>query len=236
MSVGLYNPRQVQKLDPVEVLYYGTDGQEQGTKSFAPGEISNYPNFALLKEAVRRYQGRLRRGTAKTKSRGEVNGSQRKPWRQKGTGRARAGTRKSPIWRGGGIVFGPRPRSYDYGLSRKQRQIATRHALLSKLLDGETRIIEEISVEKPSTAYFRKIADTVGLASSFLIGLPSEMAVEDRRNIWMSARNLEGVEVLPVCDFNALSLLKCQNLLLTESAFEEVQELENNSIGQEGVQ
>ncbi len=236
MSVGLDNPRQVQKLDPVEVPYYGADGQEQGTKSFAPGEISNYPNFALLKEAVRRYQGRLRRGTAKTKSRGEIQGSQSKPWRQKGTGRARAGTRKSPIWRGGGIAFGPRPRSYDYGLSRKQRRIATRHALLSKLLDGETRVIQEICAEKPATATFRKIAETVGLASSFLIGLPSDMAVEDRRNIWMSARNLEGVEVLPVCDFNALSLLKCRNLLLTESAFAEVQELESKIIGPGGAQ
>ena len=236
MSAGLDKPKQVQQLDPVEVPYYGSDGQEQGTKSFAPGEVFNYPNYALLKEAVRRYQGRLRRGTAKTKNRAEIHGSPRKPWRQKGTGRARAGSKKSPLWRGGGVAFGPRPRSYDYGLSRKQRRIATRHALLSKLLDGETLVIQEISADKPSTTSFHKIVSSVGLAGSFLIGLPTGMSVEERRNIWMSARNLEGVEVLPVCDFNALSLLKCKNLLLTESAFEEVQEFETKINGQGGAQ
>ena len=227
MSTGLDKPREVQALDPVDVAFYGADGQEQGTKSFAPGAVSNYPNYALLKEAVRRYQGRLRRGTAKTKTRSEIHGSPRKPWKQKGTGRARSGSKKSPIWRGGGVVFGPSPRSYDYGLSRKQRRTATRHALLSKLLDGETRIIEQISADKPSTATFRKIADALELNRSYLIGLPSAMSVEDRRSIWMSARNLEGVEILPVCDFNALALLKCQNLLLTAAAFEEVQQQES---------
>jgi len=236
VSTGLDKPREVQTLDPVEVPFYGAEGQEQGTKSFAPGGVSNFPNFTLLKEAVRRYQGRLRRGTAKTKTRGEIHGSPRKPWRQKGTGRARAGSKKSPIWKGGGIAFGPRPRSYDYGLSRKQRRIATRHALLSKLIDGETRVIQEISVQKPSTSSFRKLADSLGLDRSFLIGLPTEMSVEDRRSIWMSARNLEAVEVLPVCDFNALSLLKCQNLLLTEAAFDEVQQLESALSDQGGAQ
>ena len=222
-------------MDPVDVPFYGADGQEQGTKSFTPGAVTNYPNITLLKEAVRRYQGRLRRGTAKTKGRSEIHGRPRKPWRQKGTGRARSGSKKSPIWKGGGVVFGPRPRSYDYGLSRKQRRIATRHAMLSKLLDGETRIIQEISGDKPSTSVFRKITATLGLSRSFLIGLPSEMSVEDRRSIWMSARNLESVEVLPVCDFNALSLLKCQNLLLTEAAFEEVQQRESSLSDQGGA-
>ncbi|MEC9476579.1 MAG: 50S ribosomal protein L4 [Planctomycetota bacterium] len=235
MTTGLDNPREVQKLDPVDVPFHGADGKEQGTKSFTPGAVTNYPNITLLKEAIRRYQGRMRRGTAKTKNRSEIHGSPRKPWRQKGTGRARSGSKKSPIWKGGGVVFGPRPRSYDYGMSRKQRRIATRHALLSKLIDGEARIIEEISADKPSTASFRNIADTLGLNRSFLIGLPSEMSVEDRRSIWMSARNLEGVEVLPVCDFNALSLLKCQNLLLTGAAFEEVQQRESAFSDQEGA-
>ena len=111
----------------------------------------------------------MRRGTASTKSRGEINGSPRKPWRQKGTGRARSGSKKSPIWRGGGVVFGPRPRSYDYGLSRKQRRLATRHALLSKMIDGEALIIDSLPVDKPSTAEFRKRFEAAGLNRSYLV-------------------------------------------------------------------
>ena len=234
MSTGLDKSREVQTLDPVEVPYYGTDGQQEGTKSLQPGAVSNYPNYRLLKEAVRRYQGRLRRGTASTKSRGEIHGSPRKPWRQKGTGRARSGSKKSPIWRGGGVGVGPRPRSYDYGLSRKQRRIATRHALLSKLVDNEACIIEGLPVGTPSTSPFQKIASSLGLDRSFLIGLASDMPVEERRSVWLSVRNLEGVEVLPVCDFNAHSLLRRQNLLLTAAAFEEIQARESQITGEGG--
>jgi large subunit ribosomal protein L4 len=231
VSTGLEKPKEVQTLDPVEVPFFGTDGEQEGTKHFNPGSVSNYPNYKLLKEAVRRYQGRLRRGTASTRTRAEIHGSPRKPWRQKGTGRARAGSKKSPIWRGGGVAFGPRPRSYDYGLSRKQRRIATRHALLSKLVDGESLVIEGVPIGSPSTAPFRKLATALGLNKSFLIGLSSEMPIEERRSVWLSVRNLEGVEVLPVCDFNAHVLLRCQNLLLTASAFDEIQNNEKNFTG-----
>jgi large subunit ribosomal protein L4 len=233
VNTGLDKPKEIQTLDPVKVPYFGTDGQAEGEKTFNPGTVSNYPNYRLLKEAIRRYQGRLRRGTASTKTRAEIHGSPRKPWRQKGTGRARAGSKKSPIWRGGGVAFGPRPRSYDYGLPRKQRRIATRHALLSKLIDGETVIVEALPVGAPSTSPFRKFATAVNFQKSFLIGLSSEMPVEERRSIWKSVRNLEGVEVLPVCDFNAHSLLRCQNLLLTKDAFEEIQNREKTNFGEE---
>jgi large subunit ribosomal protein L4 len=215
--------------EPVEVPVHGADGSEKGTRTFQAGPIANYPNIALLKEAVRRHQGRLRRGTAATKSRGEIHGSPHKPWRQKGTGRARAGSKKSPIWRGGGVVFGPKPRSYDYGLPRKQRRLAIRHATLSKLLDGETRILESIDGGAPSAATFQKVLTTTGIVGSCLVGLSSEMPIAERRNVALSCRNLHGVQVLPVRDFNTLSLLKHRNLMLTADAFDEIQSREGKS-------
>lgn len=221
-------PRELVTPEPVAVRVHRADGSEGGSREFSAGPISNYPNIALLKEAVRRQQGRLRRGTASTKTRGEIKGSTRKPWRQKGTGRARAGTKKSPIWRGGGVVFGPRPRSYDYGLPKQQRRLAVRHALLSKLLDGETRVLETISAANPSASAMQKVLTRMDLNGSCLVGLPTEMPVADRRNVALSLRNLPGVEVLPVSDFNTLALIKARNLVLTTEAFDEVQARENS--------
>ena len=234
VSTGLENNKEPQVLEAVEVPHHGTDGNHQGSKTFTPGVVSNYPNIPLMKEAVRRYYGRLRRGTASTKTRGEINGSPKKPWRQKGTGRARSGSKKSPIWRGGGVVFGPRPRNYDYGFSRKQRRLATRHALLSKMIDGEALIIDSLPVDKPSTAEFRKRFEAVGLNRSYLVCLPTTMSVEDRRNVWLSCRNLEAVEVMPVSDLNTLSLLRCNNLVMTAEAFEEIQGIEAQHVAGEG--
>jgi large subunit ribosomal protein L4 len=223
--------RETTSLEPVEVPFHGADGSERGTRTFTAGPVSNYPNIALLKEAVRRQQGRLRRGTARTKTRSEINGSPRKPWRQKGTGRARAGSKKSPIWRGGGTVFGPQPRSYDYGLPKKQRRLAVRHALLSKLLDGEARVIETLPSAAPSVRTIRQVLEKAKLAGSCLVGLATTMSVEERRNVTLSLRNLPGYEVLPVSDFNTLALLKARNLLLTSEAFEEIQARENAADG-----
>ncbi len=136
------------------------------------------------------------------------------------------GTRRSPLWRGGGITFGPKPRSYDYRLPRKQRRIAVRHALLSKLLDGETLIIERLELEQPSTCHVGEIIKKIGAKGGCLIGVPSDADRGQVRHLVLSCRNLSRVEVLPVCDFNALSLLKNKVLLLTEGAFNEVQEAE----------
>ena len=215
--------RELVTLEPVAVRVHRADGSEGGSREFSAAPISNYPNIALLKEAVRRQQGRLRRGTASTKTRAEIKGSTRKPWRQKGTGRARAGTKKSPIWRGGGVVFGPRPRSYDYGLPKQQRRLAVRHALLSKILDGETRVIESFDASNPSASSMQKVMTRMDLNGTCLVGLATDMAAGDRRNVALSLRNLPGIEVLPVSDFNTLALIKARNLVLTSEAFDEVQ-------------
>ena len=212
-------------VDAVEVAFHGADGSSQGTRTFTPGVVFNFPNIALLKEAVRRQQGRLRRGTASTKTRSEVKGTNSKPWRQKGTGRARSGTRKSPLWRGGGVVFGPKPRSYDYGLPHKQRRIAIRHALLSKLVDGETQIVDSFPGDVKASAV-AKVLKNMNVNESCLIGVDSEMDREQVRQLVLSARNLPNVRVSSVKDFDALSLLKHRRLILTSAAFEEVQERE----------
>ncbi len=219
--------------DPIEVPQFGADGAESGTISFRSGAVRNYPNIPLLKEAVRYYLGRKRRGTASTKERGEIKGSPAKPWRQKGTGRARQGSRKSPIWRGGGVVFGPKPRTYDYGLPRKQRRIATRHALLSKLLDGETRVVTGLEVDAPKTRNFGRLLKTIGIAESCLIGVASNLDHDARRRVVQAARNLHNVQVLPVCDFNAHSLLKHRSLVLTSEALAEIQASEDKIGGAE---
>ncbi|MFQ5653125.1 MAG: 50S ribosomal protein L4 [Planctomycetota bacterium] len=221
-------PRRSKLPDPVEVPLFAMDGSERGSRSFRPGPVFNYPNYTLLKEAIRRQQARLRSGTASTRIRSEIRGSNRKPWRQKGTGRARSGTRKSPIWRGGGTTFGPKPRPYDYRLPRRQRRLATRHALLSKLLDGETRAVDSISLERPSAAAIGRILSQVAQGKSCLIGVDSSTGIEERRILALSCRNLPGVELLPIKDFNALSLLGHHILLLTEGALAEVQALEDS--------
>lgn len=236
MSGNNNERRELTQLDPVQVPCFATSGAAQGEKTFTPGAVRNYPNIPLLKEAVRRYQGHLRRGTASTKTRGEVRGANRKPWRQKGTGRARAGTRKSPLWRGGGIIFGPSPRSYDYGLPRKQRQLATRHALLSKLIDSETRVVQSWQLSKPETSTVGKTLSAVGIEGTCLIGIPSDLDRTARQNIVLSCQNLSGVTVMSVRDFNAHALLKHRNLVLTEEAFNEVQAREDAIRSEQGAQ
>src|SRR6185503_20046416 len=116
----------------------------------------------LLKEAVVMYQANRRVGTHETKTSGHVAGSTKKPWRQKGTGRARAGTRKSPLWRGGGIIFGPHPRDYSWSMPKSKRRLALRSALYSKFRDGEVVVVDGLKVEKPSTRYLAKLLKAVG--------------------------------------------------------------------------
>ena len=220
--------RELEQLDPVEVPCFSTDGTSSSPRTFTPGPVSNYPNIALLKEATRRQQGRRRRGTASTRTRAEISGSNRKPWRQKGTGRARSGTRKSPIWRGGGVAFGPKPRKYDYGLPRKQRRLAVRHAILSKLLDGETRIIESLPLDKPSTDQVGSLLKKIGITGPCLIGLAEDMDKGQVRNLVLSCRNLHRIKVVPIKAADTLSLLEHSSLLLTGAAFDELQEVESN--------
>lgn len=172
----------------------------------------------LLQAMVVRQQARHRRGTASTKTRGEVAGSNKKPWRQKGTGRARAGSRTSPLWRGGGIVFGPKPHDYDRGMNKKERRQALCAALTLKRREGRLLILERFSVEAIKTKALKALLEKLNLSNVLIV-----VAEPDER-LSLSARNLPGVKVLLSAGINVRDVLSHQDLVLTRAAVDKIQE------------
>jgi large subunit ribosomal protein L4 len=201
--------------ETLQVPLKGVGGEDKGTLPLSPSAIDIRVRHRLLKEAVLMYAANRRVGTHATKTRAYVAGSTKKPWKQKGTGRARAGTRKSPLWRGGGIVFGPHPRDYSYSIDRKQRRLAVRSALLSKFRDGQVLVVEGLRCDGPKTKTVREALRALGVSGSCLIGTPAM-----DRFLVMSARNLPGVLVSPVGEFNSLDVLKVRTVVLTREAFD----------------
>jgi large subunit ribosomal protein L4 len=170
-------------------------------------------NEDLLYEAVRHSQAGLRRGTASTKTRHEVAGSGKKLWKQKGTGRARVGSIRSPLWRHGGTVHGPQPKSYAYKLPRKMQLGALRSALSAKLRDGELKVVNEFAVSEAKTKLMRKALDTIEASKTVLL-----VDNADNRNLQLSSRNLEGVKLVSSREVSVYDLLKHQQVLLSQAA------------------
>ncbi len=168
-----------------------------------------------LKDILVMYEANRRQGTAKTKERGEIAGSNKKPWKQKHTGRARAGSVKSPIWRGGGTIFGPKPRDYSYAAPKKQRRLALRSALLAKLQDGEVYVVDGFPTDSPSTKQAAAL-----LAAAGVEGGATVVSKEVDVVMMKSLRNLPKVDVSPVGDLNARSVLLRKNLVFTPDAFD----------------
>ena len=164
------------------------------------------------------YQSNLRLGTARSKSRGEVAGSTKKMYRQKGTGNARAGSRRSGIRRGGGHIFAKRPRDWTYRLPRKAVQLATRMALAAKIRDSEVLLIDELAFDAPKTKDMAVILKALKLEGRTLLVATADHDV----NVYKSARNIDGVEVAPVAGLNALNLLRPHRVLMTKAALEAV--------------
>ncbi|MFN3486007.1 MAG: 50S ribosomal protein L4, partial [Planctomycetota bacterium] len=169
----------------------------------------------LLHQVVVIYEANRREGNAHTKTRGEVEGSTRKPWPQKHTGRARAGTIRSPLWVKGGVVFGPRKREYRLTLTDSMRRAALDSALLGKIRDKEVSVIEGVEFSKPRTREMAGLLRRIGLTRTVLLALP-----QAERNVYLSARNLRDVTVRPVQELNAYEVLRHKNLLLTRAALE----------------
>jgi large subunit ribosomal protein L4 len=184
-----------------------------GTLDLADAVFAAPVNEALLYEAVRQYLAGTRRGTAKTKTRHEVAGSGKKLWKQKGTGRARMGSIRSPLWRHGGTTHGPQPRDYSYKLPRKMQLGALRSALSAKLRDGELRVVSEFALSEAKTKLMRKTLDALDIARTVLVVDNTE-----NRNLELSSRNLEGVKLVASRDVNVYDLLGHQQVLLTEAA------------------
>lgn len=200
-----------------EVPVRSADGKEIEKVQVESGRLDLRVRQRLLKEAVLMYQANKRVGTHETKTRGQVAGSTKKPWRQKGTGRARAGTRKSPIWRGGGIIFGPHPRDYSYSLPRKMRLRAIRSALYAKFRDGQVVIVDGLKLDGPKTKVLAGVLKALGVSRKCLIGTAGI-----DRNMVLSGRNIADVKIAPVSEFNALDVITAKTILLTREAFAQV--------------
>jgi large subunit ribosomal protein L4 len=188
------------------------DGADKGTVEL-PVIFAERPREHLLFEVVQSQQASRRAGTHSTKTRGEVSGGGIKPWRQKGTGRARAGSIRSPIWEGGGTIFGPRPRDYSYRLPAKARRVALCAALSDRQRGGALTVVEEIKLPEPKTKRVAAMLGALGLEGSVLI-------VESGVNgdLEKAARNLPRVKVLRTEGVNVYDVLRHQHLLITRSA------------------
>ena len=199
----------------IEVPVIDQNGEETATVKVDEGKLGGKVRLKLLKEAVTMYGANRRQGTAKTRTRSEVSGSTRKLYRQKGTGNARMGSNRSPVRRGGGVAFGPRPRDYGWQMPRKQRQLATRSALLAKVKDGEVKVVEVLAFDEIKT---RNVVDL--LAALKLEGSCLLVSAEYDRNLVLSVRNLPKVSAAVVSDLNAYDILKHKWLLIARKTLE----------------
>jgi large subunit ribosomal protein L4 len=169
----------------------------------------------LLRDAIIMHEANHRRGTASTKTRGEVRGGGRKPWKQKHTGRARAGDIRSPIWRGGGVVFGPRPRDYSFSIHRKAKKVALQSAILSKLIDNEVILIDKLGLDSPSTKKLASLLKSLEIRESCLIVMQ-----EFNEAVWKSCRNIYNVKLRVASDLNAYDVVKYKKLLIVKDVLE----------------
>ncbi len=199
---------------------YNAAGSEVGSYEIDPEAIAPRINKQLLHDVIVMYQANRRQGTARTRSRGEVAGSTRKLYRQKGTGNARAGSRRSGIRRGGGHIFAKRPRDFSYRLPRKAVRAATRMAIASKIQDQEIVVIDELSFEEPRTREMAGILQALNLADTSTL----VTTADHDTNVYKSARNIAGVTVAPVTDLNALSVLTPRRMLVTKAALDKIKD------------
>ena len=199
---------------------YNRDGEEVGRYDIDPAEVAPRINKQLMHDAVVMYQANRRQGTARTRSRAEVAGTTQKMYRQKGTGHARAGSKRSGIRRGGGHIFARRPRDYTHHLPRKAVRAATRMAIASKIQDEQLVVVDELSFDEPRTKEMASILKALGLA-----GMSTLVAMSEQdTNVYKSARNIPKVNVTPVSGLNALSVLTPKRLLVTKAALDAIRQ------------
>ena len=200
----------------IEVPVLDIDGKPQGTLSVDEAKLGGKVNPILLRDAVVMYEANKRVGTVATKSRSEREGSGKKPYRQKGTGLARAGSIRSPIWRGGGRIHALKPRDYSYQMPRQAKRLALRSAVLAKFRDGEVKVVDKLDLAEAKTKLMAAALKSLGISGSCLIVLPKA-----DEKIWKSARNLPLVTVSILAQLNAYDVLRPKNLLFTKDALNE---------------
>jgi large subunit ribosomal protein L4 len=193
-------------------------GQDQGELEVTFPLIENGKGTQAVHDVVTAYRAAQRTGTACTKNVGEVSGSNKKPWRQKGTGRARAGSNQSPLWVGGGVVFGPRPRDFSKTVSKKTRALSLRKALSERIKDGSVVIVDDLKLNSPKTKEFAGIISALDLTGTTLVVHGNE-----NKNLPLAARNLAGVTLTTGSSLNTYDVLRPDKLLFTKGAFETVE-------------
>ncbi len=178
------------------------------------------PNDAVLYDAITLARNSMRQGTHDTKTRAEVSGGGRKPWRQKGTGRARQGSTRAPHWRHGGIVFGPHPRSYDKKMNRKERRLALKSALSYKFSDKELIVVDNFNLESNKTKDAIKVLEALKTNKNVLI-----VVDELTENVILATRNLDNVILLQADEINTLDVVSADNMIITENAVKQIEEV-----------
>ena len=203
-----------------KVTVYDMTGAAKGELELSEAVFGVEMNAGLVHQAVVRQLASQRLGTHKVKNRAEVRGGGRKPWRQKGTGRARAGSRRSPLWRSGGIIFGPTPRSYAFAMPRKQRRLALKCVLSDKVRSGDLIVLEELDFEAPKTKQMVKLLSDFKVESKALF-----ITEEPKENVERSSNNLQGVKALGALGLNVYDILNHEKLFLTKSAVTKIEEV-----------
>jgi len=203
-----------------KVALYNKLGQAVGEVDLNDTVFGIKINQAVLHDVMVMQLAGRRQGTAATKTRAMVSGGGKKPWRQKGTGRARAGSSRSPIWRHGGIALGPQPRSYKYTLPKKVRRLAMKSALSDKVNNGNLIVIDELKLVEPKTKEMLKILKALMVDTKALV-----VTAENDDNVWLSARNIYGVTPLGASGLNVYDLLYHDKLVITKDAVAKVEEV-----------
>ncbi|KHK38930.1 50S ribosomal protein L4 [Listeria monocytogenes SHL010] len=196
------------------------DGTNAGEITLNDTVFGIEPNEKVVVDVILSQRASLRQGTHKVKNRSEVRGGGRKPWRQKGTGRARQGSIRSPQWRGGGVVFGPTPRSYAYKLPKKVRRLAIKSILSSKVNEEKLVVLEGLTFDAPKTKEFAAFLKNISVDTKALIVVAGES-----ENVKLSARNLQGITVIPAESISVLEVAKHDKLIITKAAVEKVEEV-----------
>jgi len=204
-----------------KVAVYNQEGATVGEITLSDAVFGAEVNTGLLHEAVQSYLANQRQGTSDTKTRAEVSGGGRKPWKQKGTGRARAGSTRSPNWRHGGVAFGPHPRDYSWSLNKKAKRVALRQALSAKVAAGDVIVLDSISIEVPKTKMVAIMLEKLNASGkkAYIV------TAEGDANVYKSARNIPGVNSNAARNLNVYEVLYAGKLVLTKDAVAKVEEV-----------
>lgn len=203
-----------------EVEIKDTENKTVEKMSLKEGLFDLPVKAGVLHESVVNYLANQRQGTHATKTRGKVRGGGRKPWKQKNTGRARAGTIRSPLWKGGGTVFGPHPRDYSYSVNKKQRKLALKTALSAKLSENQIVVVDSLNIDEPKTKKMVAVLDKLGLGDKKVLIVTKGKD----NNVYLSARNIPNIKVKRASDINTYSLIVNDFMLITKDALLSVQE------------